>query len=333
MRAAFCSLFLGCLLTVGGCTTLKPAQNPLWNLNDAHALGSTSVAFSPDASRLASGGLMGDIKLWKVPEGRLLASHQIQAREAVLGVEWLDDRRILAVMGSGLVVVWDPLRDKLEHTARVPPGPTAMALHRASATLALGYGNGDVNLYRSIDPEAFASTHLEHKVLALALAPDGRHLAVSVDGHGVLLTDLALRKFTPLASADRDALALRFSPDGHRLAAGAWFRLLVWNLETGNLSSFETDQYGALASVDFSPDGAHIATIGRHTDAQIRLMNAGDGAIERRLAPHNLCGYAVRISPDGRYLATASDDASLRLYDITQPYVPTLSRQTSGWQK
>ncbi len=70
------------------------------------------------------------------------------------------------------------------------------------------------------------------------------------------------------------------------------------------------------------PDGHSLATIGRHTDSKIYLVDPQTGKRQRHLLRHKLCGAAVRISPNGRFLASASDDGSIRLYDIKAPYRP-----------
>jgi WD40 repeat protein len=73
-----------------------------------------------------------------------------------------------------------------------------------------------------------------------------------------------------------------------------------------------------VVSVDYSPDGKRLASIGRVTDNHIHILNLATDRVERRLEAHELCGAAVRFSPDGRYLATGSDDASVRLYDLSR---------------
>ena len=148
--------------------------------------------------------------------------------------------------------------------------------------------------------------------------------SLALEDQRVFLVERSLRVPRQLPSAGRKAFELRFSPDGRHLVGSAWFKLMLWDLETGQLELRDTEHKGAVTSVDFSPDGERLASIGRHTDAQVRLTRFPSGEVERRLAPHNLCGYAVRFSPDGRYLATAAEDESVRLYDLLEPYRPTI---------
>src|SRR5262245_18402001 len=71
-------------------------------------------------------------------------------------------------------------------------------------------------------------------VMALALSPDGKRLAVGRGG-SVLVHDASQTNFPVVARlhAHRDAVqALAWSPDGRRLASGAFRRLVLWDTES-----------------------------------------------------------------------------------------------------
>jgi WD40 repeat protein len=91
---------------------------------------------------------------------------------------------------------------------------------------------------------------------------------------------------------------------------------------SGQHSSISTEHGGLLTSVSFSPDSKHIVTLGRHTDSAIRIMDTQNFAVERRYQAHKLCGAMIRYSPDGRWMASASDDESIRFYDMAKEYQP-----------
>ena len=88
------------------------------------------------------------------------------------------------------------------------------------------------------------------------------------------------------------------------------------------LKVVKSDHWGVAFSLDYSPDGRYLATIGRQTDSEIYLVDPRNGELQRHLQRHNLCGAAVWISPDGLFLASASDDGSIRLYNLTAPDQP-----------
>jgi WD40 repeat protein len=115
-----------------------------------------------------------------------------------------------------------------------------------------------------------------------------------------------------------DAWSLVFSPDGERLYGGTWFRLLRWELGDGALTSLPTAHRGIIRSLQFTGGGETLASISRQTDSAVYFIDPESGAVTRRFQKHDLCGAAVAVSPQGRYLATTSDDASVRIW-VLQP--------------
>ena len=111
-----------------------------------------------------------------------------------------------------------------------------------------------------------------------------------------------------------DTWTLAFSPDGQWLSGGTWFRLYRWNLDDGSLTTVSTEHYGLIKSVQYTGKGESLATISRQTDSSVYFLDPVSGAVTRRFQRHDLCGADVSVSPDGRYLATTSDDASVRIW-------------------
>jgi WD40 repeat protein len=51
----------------------------------------------------------------------------------------------------------------------------------------------------------------------------------------------------------------------------------------------------------------------------VLFLDPLSGKTNARYQQHDLCGVAVNVSPDGRYLATTSDDASVRIWKLSTP--------------
>jgi WD40 repeat protein len=152
----------------------------------------------------------------------------------------------------------------------------------------------------------------------VALSAHGAYLAVGLEDR-ILVLDaiLTARKTLATSHAPHD---LQFSPDGRMLAAGSWFRLSVWDVVSGAQRSIPTEHNGLLTSLAFSPDGRHLATLGRHTDSAIRVLDTTDFSVVKRYQAHALCGAVIRFSPDGRTLASGSDDESVHLHRLDKAF-------------
>jgi len=67
----------------------------------------------------------------------------------------------------------------------------------------------------------------------------------------------------------------------------------------------------------FSPDGKRMASVGGFSDRTVKLWDATQGKLLMFLVGHKATVKSVAFSPDGRLLATGSDDRSARLWDVT----------------
>ncbi|HEX8916523.1 MAG TPA: c-type cytochrome domain-containing protein [Humisphaera sp.] len=173
-------------------------------------------------------------------------------------------------------------------------------------------------------------------VLAIALSPDGKTLAVG-RGRKVYLHDAAKPDGTPAHVLDglKDAVqSLAWSPDGKRLAAGDFGRALVWDAADFAGSPKVLDGLaGRVTALLFLPDnGTLIAADGGAAAPARLLVYQLPDVTPRTVVPaaHADVIAAIARTADGKLLATAGGDKVVRLWDpadLKQP-VGTLEGHT-----
>jgi WD40 repeat protein len=109
---------------------------------------------------------------------------------------------------------------------------------------------------------------------------------------------------------------LAFSPDGRRLAAGYFDRLIdVWDTTTGKPLGRLEGHTGVLQGLAFSPDGGRLAS--NSQDRSVRIWDVSTGQEVLHLRGHTDWCQGLAFSADGRLLASASKDGTIRLWDAT----------------
>jgi WD40 repeat protein len=279
--------------------------------------GGSSVSFSQSGELLASGGWEGSINIWRLPGGEPLYRWQAH-QDSVNGVVFTDNDRYVITAGyDGWLDEW-ALGGTSLRRVKTPSPITCMAASPRGDRLITGHDDGAVRVWRPQDFSLLDERKLHRgKVKAVAIeATAGRYASSGTDGTVYLWTDNG--EATPLENPPTDAWSLVFSPDGRRLYGGGWFRLFRWDLRDSALVSLPTEHHGIIKSIQFTADGSELASISRQTDSAVLFLDPMTGAVTRRFQQHELCGASISVSSGGRYLATTSDDASVRIWVLNR---------------
>jgi WD40 repeat protein len=184
-------------------------------------------------------------------------------------------------------------------------------------------------------------TLLGHRdyVYQLAISADGRRLASCGYDKSIRVWDVEAGRVVSVLREHTDAVfAVAFSPDDKWIASGAGDRSVkIWDAQKGVrlytlTDATLTDATEAVTSLQFRP-GAALLLTAAGSDKTIRTsaLDGTGGKQVKSVIAHTTPVLAVRYSPDGKLLASAGADRTVKIWNAdTWVEVRTLERQ-SDW--
>ena len=273
----------GSLLAWGGFDGLlrvyDTSKRRLWT-SDMETGGLTSVAISPDASRLVTGLRDGTIGLWSLaggPDETPVAAHVANLKG---------------------------------HTATV----RALAFRSGDGLLASGGYDRSIRLWNLTDRECVRVIETANgPVPAVAFTPDGRQVA-SCGLRSIDFWDVETGQRVR-AVMSRRVFGLSLSQDGQTLYGGDGESVVrVWQTLPDRSKTWIAEHEGRSYGLSISPDGLTAATGGRK--ATVQVWDVVSRRLRRTLTAHADQVYAVKIAPDNKWLATASRDGFIKIWDL-----------------
>lgn len=298
------------ILLLAGCAQTR--EPPAVDLTTGHTGGSL-VRLHPRKPRVISAGWEGRLAIWTLA-GEPVRSWQAHAG-TVNGLVFTDSGGMITAGYDAQLVDWTLDGRELRRQA-TPSSITAATGSAVRDLLLTGHADGWVRIWRLSDL-SLVQAQQAHTAAVRAVAlhePSGRMASSGRDGRVVLFS--VGEPPQALAPAPTDSRTLAFSPAGHILMGGGWFRLHRWELDEGAFRTIPTPHHGIIKAIRYSKDGRYLATISRQTDSAVLFLDPDTGAVLRRFQKHALCGGDVYLSRDNDFMVTTADDASVRIYHL-----------------
>ncbi|HEY5003056.1 MAG TPA: TIR domain-containing protein [Ktedonobacteraceae bacterium] len=268
-------------------------QGTLLFMYDIHRSGLSSVAWAPDGTRIASGG--GDdgiIHIWDAYTGETLYTYR---------------GHINGVLPQVWRVLWSP-----DSTAIVSSGNRA-----------------EVQVWNPLNGQKIAAykghSHVAPTIASLAWSPDGQKIASTNINMGL---DKAVhiwnaRTGQGITKIEMHPLFLRlnasslggvaWSPDSTHIACGLTGGMGIFNAQTrAQLHSYKTDSKSVYFYLGYSPDGTRLASA---SALHAQVWNITTGTLLLSYIDHRKAIRQIAWSPDGKYIATASEDTTVHIWD------------------
>ncbi|MBI3110480.1 MAG: WD40 repeat domain-containing protein [Ignavibacteriales bacterium] len=276
-----------------------------------HSSSISTLDFSSDGKRLASGGRDHAVILWDVTTGKQLAKNEGSFSQGIYQVRFSPDNSMLGV------VSWERLNERKPYIFGFAKLLNVNDLHEE----------------RRIELD-------NHPASGIVFTPDGHDILIATWGEIAYSYNVQTGNqnwnFDLSDPSGYNAFhSIDISPDGKTLALGsADYRVYLLDVKDGKVLHRIEPWVGhtkIIKAVSFSPDGKWLATGGE--DQTILLWNTSDFSRKQSCIGHVNTVSGLAWSNSGTSVFSSSLDGTIKQWDLTRPFETTYKICNFGpWQ-
>lgn len=286
-----------------------------------------ALAVSPEGRWIAGGTPdQGRVRVWDLGTGETVA--EVSAPTGVAGLRFTaPEGELLALFLDGTVFRRKAGSSDFVEVGRLPAGSTAFAIFPDGARIALGRnagGRGEIWIWDFKSEKKLVTLESQSPPRLLAVSNDGGRIAsMSASGMVRVWALAGSKAFREWRVGGVPPEEISISARGNRLLGETGFGFVVWDIETGrevrNLNTFGRG-LGWMDHARWVSGTGWVAT--GMADGTIRIWDVQSARVIRTLRGGSSAVSAVAVSSDGRVVAGAFGDGSVRAWKLPSRRTP-----------
>lgn len=281
------------------------------------------VAFSPDGNLLTTISTDGRVRIWNSHSGRLLMTIEGNVgTNHASNISFCPNGKYIAAAFWDKIYVWNAETGELIHEPyeghtgtiySVTFSPTGDSIVSAST-------DKTIRIWSVHKGEINQSPMVGHTsaVCYASFSPNGKYIVSASGDSTAIIWDVksGKRVLSPLIGHNSYIYMAEYSPDGNRIVtASGDSTVIIWNAKTGKqIFPPLKGHKGAVLSASFNSDGSRIVTASM--DSTLILWDAQTGGLISKQHKHSNTTNFAQFSPSDDYIASASEDKTVRIWNL-----------------